>query len=100
MRLKGARNIQPRYELGEALSGGIHMFCLRRGRLWSGPGPTRVFDCADGPNAVTVSTTYFAGPVSTDPTIPITDFTARFAVSSLSYSRSLNFFWEIGKFCW
>jgi Putative MetA-pathway of phenol degradation len=45
-----------------------------------------------GANAITLSTSYFDGPVSTDPSIPITDFTARFAVSALSYSRSLNFF--------
>jgi hypothetical protein len=45
-----------------------------------------------GANAITISSSYFDGPVSTDPTLPITDFTARFAVSSFSYSHSLNFF--------
>src|ERR1700751_2241882 len=47
-----------------------------------------------GANAITVSTSYFDGPVSTDPSLPVTDFTARFAVNALSYSRSLNFFWR------
>jgi len=45
-----------------------------------------------GANAITISSSFFDGPVSTDPTIPVTDFKARFDIASFSYSRSLNFF--------
>lgn len=45
-----------------------------------------------GANVITLGSSYFAGPVSTDPSVPITDFNARFDVMSLSYGRALNFF--------
>jgi len=43
-------------------------------------------------NAVTLSSSFFDGPIFTDPTIPITDFKGRFDVTALSYVRSFNFF--------
>jgi hypothetical protein len=45
-----------------------------------------------GSNAVTLSSSFFDGPIFTDPTIPITDFKGRFALTTLSYVRSFNFF--------
>src|SRR3954453_10037235 len=45
-----------------------------------------------GSNAVTLSSSFFDGPIFTDPTIPITDFKGRFDVTALSYVRSFNFF--------
>ena len=35
-----------------------------------------------GANAITISSSFFDGPVSTDPTIPVTDFKARFDIAS------------------
>src|SRR5947209_157921 len=45
-----------------------------------------------GSNAVTLSSSFFDGPIFTDPTIPITDFKGRFDLIALSYVRSFNFF--------
>src|SRR3954465_11035071 len=45
-----------------------------------------------GSNAVTLSSSFFDGPIFTDPTIPITDFEGRFDLIALSYVRSFNFF--------
>src|SRR5947209_4320851 len=44
-----------------------------------------------GSNAVTLSSSFFDGPIFTDPTIPITDFKGRFDLTTLSYVRSFNF---------
>jgi hypothetical protein len=45
-----------------------------------------------GSNAITISSSFFDGPIFTDPTIPITDFKGRFDLLALSYVRSFNFF--------
>src|ERR1041385_4899539 len=43
-----------------------------------------------GANAVTFSSAYFNGPVFTDPTVPLTDFTASFFVEALSLYHSTS----------
>jgi hypothetical protein len=49
-------------------------------------------------NAITISSSFFNGAVSTDPTLPIKDFKGSFDVSVLSYSRSFNFFGRSANF--
>jgi hypothetical protein len=45
-----------------------------------------------GSNAVTVNYSYFTGSVFTDPTVPITNFQAEFAIQTLSYYHSSSLF--------
>src|SRR5690348_8281382 len=44
-----------------------------------------------GSNAITIAYSFLDGSVFTDPTVPITDFKARYHAQILSYSRSFNF---------
>jgi hypothetical protein len=45
-----------------------------------------------GANALNITSSFFDGSISTDPTVPIIDFSARFNVAILSYSRSFGLF--------
>jgi hypothetical protein len=45
-----------------------------------------------GANAINITSSFFDGSVSLDPTVPITDSSARYNVWILSYSRSFAFF--------
>jgi hypothetical protein len=45
-----------------------------------------------GANAITLSSSFFDGSISTDPTVPITDSKGRFNLAIFSYSRSFALF--------